>query len=140
LVVDEGHRLKNKSSQLNTILSTFSAASRLLLTGTPLQNNLQVQWSVQALPLGAWTDHQITACTRCLQELYTLLNFVEPEEFEFDQKRDRLGVEEMRKEIEELKPKLKQHMLRRLKKDVFKVWAPGGWSRCCCAAALCHGS
>uniref|UniRef100_A0A8C5XT56 Chromodomain helicase DNA binding protein 1 like n=1 Tax=Microcebus murinus TaxID=30608 RepID=A0A8C5XT56_MICMU len=55
LVVDEAHRLKNQSSLLHKTLSEFSVVFNLLLTGTPIQNSLQ--------------------------ELYSLLSFVEPEHF-----------------------------------------------------------
>lgn len=40
-VFDEGHALKNSTSQRYTQLMRISAQMRLLLTGTPLQNNLQ---------------------------------------------------------------------------------------------------
>ncbi|KAF1945307.1 hypothetical protein EJ02DRAFT_451612 [Clathrospora elynae] len=39
LIVDEGQRLKNDKSQLYTALTAIRAPFRLLLTGTPLQNN-----------------------------------------------------------------------------------------------------
>jgi SNF2 family DNA or RNA helicase len=41
LIVDEGHRLKNKTSRLFVELTRLRVAHRVLLTGTPLQNNLQ---------------------------------------------------------------------------------------------------
>lgn len=37
LVVDEGHRLKNRNARLGQQLSKLNVARRLLLTGTPLQ-------------------------------------------------------------------------------------------------------
>lgn len=40
-VYDEGHVLKNFQSQRYQSLLKFGANWRLLLTGTPLQNNLQ---------------------------------------------------------------------------------------------------
>ncbi|EEP75725.1 hypothetical protein UREG_00572 [Uncinocarpus reesii 1704] len=41
LVVDEGHRLKNDKSQLYDCLSKINFPFKLLLTGTPLQNNIR---------------------------------------------------------------------------------------------------
>ncbi|KAK3275497.1 hypothetical protein CYMTET_16377 [Cymbomonas tetramitiformis] len=47
IVVDEGHRLKNDKSKLSQILmSTFSFKHRLLLTGTPIQNDLHELWAL----------------------------------------------------------------------------------------------
>eukprot|EP00915_Cephaloidophora_sp_WS-2016_P008177 GHVH01011311.1.p1 GENE.GHVH01011311.1~~GHVH01011311.1.p1 ORF type:complete len:1021 (-),score=183.02 GHVH01011311.1:98-3160(-) len=48
IIVDEGHRMKNKNSKFHMTLSdrTFHNTHRLLLTGTPLQNNLGELWSL----------------------------------------------------------------------------------------------
>ncbi|CCK72746.1 putative ATPase KNAG_0L01260 [Huiozyma naganishii CBS 8797] len=46
LIVDEGHRLKNVNSKLIKELKRINTSNRLLLTGTPLQNNLAELWSL----------------------------------------------------------------------------------------------
>ena len=47
IVVDEGHRLKNHQSKLSTVLqAAYTASHRLLLTGTPIQNNLTELWAL----------------------------------------------------------------------------------------------
>jgi SNF2 family DNA or RNA helicase len=40
LVCDEAHRMKNPKTQTNKNLSALHCQRRLLLTGSPLQNNL----------------------------------------------------------------------------------------------------
>ncbi|XP_045070611.1 chromodomain-helicase-DNA-binding protein 1-like isoform X2 [Coregonus clupeaformis] len=62
LVVDEAHRLKNHNSLLHKTLMEFSLDFRVLLTGTPIQNNLT--------------------------ELYSLLSFIQPSLFPTDQTED----------------------------------------------------
>ncbi|GKY91643.1 hypothetical protein MPSEU_000136200 [Mayamaea pseudoterrestris] len=46
LIVDEGHRLKNHRCTLLSSLKRLKAANRLLLTGTPIQNTLNELWSL----------------------------------------------------------------------------------------------
>lgn len=47
IVVDEGHRMKNaKSKFTQTLGQSFMSQHRLLLTGTPLQNNIAELWSL----------------------------------------------------------------------------------------------
>ncbi|CAI9090602.1 OLC1v1025414C1 [Oldenlandia corymbosa var. corymbosa] len=99
LVVDEGHRLKNSDSKLFGLLNTFSFQHRVLLTGTPLQNNLS--------------------------EMYNLLNFLQPASFpslsSFEEKFNDLTTAE---KVEELKKLVAPHMLRRLKKDAVQNIPP----------------
>ncbi|XP_042483479.1 protein CHROMATIN REMODELING 4-like [Macadamia integrifolia] len=99
LVVDEGHRLKNSGSKLFSMLNTFSFQHRVLLTGTPLQNNLG--------------------------EMYNLLNFLQPTSFpslsSFEERFNDLTTAE---KVEELKKLVAPHMLRRLKKDAMQNIPP----------------
>ncbi|XP_041865622.1 lymphoid-specific helicase [Melanotaenia boesemani] len=46
LIVDEGHRIKNMNCRLVRELKMFPTDNKLLLTGTPLQNNLAELWSL----------------------------------------------------------------------------------------------
>lgn len=46
VVIDEAHRLKNENSLLSKITRCFKAEYRLLITGTPLQNNLHELWAL----------------------------------------------------------------------------------------------
>ena len=47
IIVDEGHRIKNHKSKLSVVLgSYYRATNRVLLTGTPLHNNLPELWSL----------------------------------------------------------------------------------------------
>ncbi|OOG00800.1 hypothetical protein ASPCADRAFT_202632 [Aspergillus carbonarius ITEM 5010] len=46
IIVDEGHRLKNMNCKLIKELLTYNSANRLLITGTPLQNNITELWSL----------------------------------------------------------------------------------------------
>lgn len=111
MIVDEGHRMKNSQSKLSSTLTQYyTSRYRLILTGTPLQNNLP--------------------------ELWALLNFVLPNIFKsvksFDewfntpfantggQDRMELTEEEQLLVIRRLHKVLRPFLLRRLKKDVEK--------------------
>ncbi|KIW17075.1 hypothetical protein PV08_04266 [Exophiala spinifera] len=111
MIVDEGHRMKNAQSKLSsTITQYYTTRYRLILTGTPLQNNLP--------------------------ELWALLNFVLPTIFKsvksFDewfntpfantggQDKMELSEEESLLIIRRLHKVLRPFLLRRLKKDVEK--------------------
>lgn len=47
MIVDEGHRLKNRDCILSrTLVTGYNIRRRLLLTGTPIQNSLEELWSL----------------------------------------------------------------------------------------------
>ncbi|CAI4361564.1 BAQ_1a_G0026010.mRNA.1.CDS.1 [Saccharomyces cerevisiae] len=111
MIIDEGHRMKNAQSKLSfTISHYYRTRNRLILTGTPLQNNLP--------------------------ELWALLNFVLPKIFNsaktFEdwfntpfantgtQEKLELTEEETLLIIRRLHKVLRPFLLRRLKKEVEK--------------------
>ena len=47
IIIDEGHRMKNSHCKFSRILGQqYYSRNRILLTGTPLQNNLPELWSL----------------------------------------------------------------------------------------------
>ena len=46
VILDEGHKIKNDLSLISKALQGLSAEYRLILTGTPLQNNLSELWAL----------------------------------------------------------------------------------------------
>ncbi|KAH9578442.1 SLIDE domain [Trypanosoma melophagium] len=46
LIVDEAHKLKNEESRAHSALDSLFSNHRLIITGTPLQNNLKELWAL----------------------------------------------------------------------------------------------
>ncbi|XBW34886.1 hypothetical protein QEN19_000450 [Hanseniaspora menglaensis] len=46
IVIDEAHRIKNEDSLLSQVIREFKSKNRMLITGTPLQNNLHELWAL----------------------------------------------------------------------------------------------
>lgn len=98
-VIDEAHRLKNRNCKLLEGLRQLHLEHRVLLSGTPLQNNVN--------------------------ELFSLLNFLEPSQFaSSDAFLNEFGALKTESEVVKLQALLKPMMLRRLKEDVEKTLAP----------------
>ncbi|ANQ06971.1 Chromodomain-helicase-DNA-binding protein 1 [Plasmodium coatneyi] len=103
MVVDEAHQLKNRQSKRFIELKQFMAESKLLLSGTPLHNNLE--------------------------ELWTLLHFLNPQQYthyeNFQKKYNEIENtsligEAKQKQLMQLQHELHEVILRRVKKDVEK--------------------
>jgi SWI/SNF-related matrix-associated actin-dependent regulator of chromatin subfamily A member 5 len=108
IVIDEAHRIKNVDSILSQIVRAFISRGRLLITGTPLQNNLK--------------------------ELFSLLNFICPEIFvdykdldsflHRDSQHTDVEEEASKKVVEALHKILRPFLLHRVKSDVEKSLLP----------------
>lgn len=46
VIIDEAHRIKNEKSILARVVRCFATPRRILVTGTPLQNNLRELWAL----------------------------------------------------------------------------------------------
>ena len=46
LIIDEAHRIKNENAQFSKTVRMLHSKERLLITGTPLQNNLHELWAL----------------------------------------------------------------------------------------------
>ena len=46
LVLDEGHKIKNEATDVSEACRKLRTSHRLLLSGTPMQNNLHELWSL----------------------------------------------------------------------------------------------
>ncbi|KAH6995846.1 SNF2 family N-terminal domain-containing protein [Ilyonectria sp. MPI-CAGE-AT-0026] len=114
MILDEAHNIKNFKSQRWQTLLGFNTHSRLLLTGTPLQNNLTELWSLLffLMPaengVGGFAD---------LQEFHDW--FHKPESQILESGREQMD-DEARAIISKLHKVLRPYLLRRLKADVEK--------------------
>ncbi|KAL4443678.1 hypothetical protein ABPG75_011415 [Micractinium tetrahymenae] len=103
VIIDEAHRIKNENSRLSQVVRMLKTNYRMLITGTPLQNNLH--------------------------ELWALLNFLLPEVFSSAEKFDEWFQMGENKEgeaevVQQLHKVLRPFLLRRLKSDVEKSLPP----------------
>lgn len=101
LLLDQAHRLKNHNSKLAVNLrdNRFVFEHKLLLTGTPIQNDVK--------------------------EFWTLLNFIDPENYDdIDDFLEKYGDIKSKEKIDELHETIRPYILRRLKEDVEKSVPP----------------
>eukprot|EP00775_Hariotina_reticulata_P010968 gene10968-11123_t len=104
IIIDEAHRIKNENSRLSQVVRMLKTNYRLLITGTPLQNNLH--------------------------ELWALLNFLLPEVFSSSEKFEEWfslgdgGREKEAEVVQQLHKVLRPFLLRRVKSDVERGLPP----------------
>ncbi|EEQ88412.1 adenosinetriphosphatase [Blastomyces dermatitidis ER-3] len=117
MVLDEAHNIKNFRSQRWQTLLTFKTKARLLLTGTPLQNNLTELWSLLFFLMpsdGSDTGVEGFADLRNFSEW-----FRRPVEQILEHGRETMD-DEAKKVVTKLHTVLRPYILRRLKVDVEK--------------------
>ncbi|KAF3192774.1 swr1 complex component [Orbilia oligospora] len=119
LILDEAHNIKNFRSQRWQTLLNFKAQARLLLTGTPLQNNLIELWSLLyfLMPSGNNMSAAMPAGFTDLREFQQW--FSRPVDQLIEGGREGMD-EESKESIRKLHTILRPFLLRRLKKDVEK--------------------
>ncbi|KAL3673517.1 hypothetical protein V7S43_001225 [Phytophthora oleae] len=99
VVVDEAHRLKSAGSRVLKMMRVLHVDRKVLLTGTPLQNNTQ--------------------------ELWVLLNYLEPVKFaSLEEFNANFGQLHSQEQVVRLQQLLAPYILRRVKEDVEKSIPP----------------
>ncbi|KAK7517060.1 helicase swr1 [Phyllosticta citriasiana] len=115
LILDEAHNIKNFQTQRWQTLLNFKTHKRLLLTGTPLQNNLQELWSLLFFLMPSGDDGQ--GGFAALSNFTTAM--ARPANQILDQGRQELDAE-AQATVKQLHEVLRPYLLRRLKVDVEK--------------------
>ena len=117
MILDEAHNIKNFRSQRWQTLLTFNTRARLLLTGTPLQNNLTELWSLLFFLMPSDGTEEGIGGFADLKEFSDW--FRKPQEQILENGRDTMD-DEARAIISKLHKVLRPYLLRRMKADVEK--------------------
>ncbi|KAJ1987218.1 hypothetical protein EDC05_005954 [Coemansia umbellata] len=98
IILDEGHRLKNDQTKMYAILSRFKTRQRVLLTGTPLQNDVR--------------------------ELFSLVSFLDPDVFGNATSLHAKYSADTPEGIGQIKELIRPYILRRKKEDQLLLVPP----------------
>jgi chromodomain-helicase-DNA-binding protein 1 len=98
LAVDEAHRLKNRDSQLYSKLDSFNVPCKVLITGTPIQNNLA--------------------------ELAALLDFLNPGKVSIDEELELLSASDSKEPADEEKDEEKRLQTQEKLSELHAAIAP----------------
>ncbi|KAH8118852.1 hypothetical protein DFH11DRAFT_1686888 [Phellopilus nigrolimitatus] len=109
MILDEAHKIKNFKSQRWNILLVLRSFRRLLLTGTPLQNNLTELWALLQFFMSGTTFANLKDFGEW---------FASPLEKAIEQ--GNIQDQEVQIQVTKLHTVLRPYLLRRLKRDVEK--------------------
>ena len=120
LIIDEAHRIKNENALLSKNVRLLQSKFRLLVTGTPLQNNLHELWALLNFLLP-----DIFSSSSDFDELFGLGDKDAGESGEENKEKAEEEVEERNAEIvQQLHKILKPFLLRRTKSEVERSLPP----------------
>ncbi|EXJ85363.1 adenosinetriphosphatase [Capronia coronata CBS 617.96] len=117
MILDEAHNIKNFRSERWQTMMTFNTRARLLLTGTPLQNNLTELWSLLFFLHYGQENHGEDDAFAGLKEWSEW--FKRPVESILEHGRQVLDQED-KQQVAKLHKVIRPFLLRRLKADVEK--------------------
>ncbi|KAK9719823.1 SNF2-related domain [Popillia japonica] len=111
LILDEGHCLKNIDSQTSRTMRQLNSLNKLILTGTPLQNNLRELWALLNFIMP-----NIFRNMNTFSSLFLIEDFYDSSKIIKEEKNNSV--------ISSLHKILQPFMLRRLKVDVLNHLVP----------------
>ncbi|CAF0894772.1 unnamed protein product [Didymodactylos carnosus] len=112
-VLDEGHVIKNTKTKLSKAIRQISAAHRLILTGTPIQNNAKDLFILMEFLMPGYLGAEKQFCSRYLKPIVQSRDMKSQKESEIGH----LAMELLHKQV-------KPFMLRRMKSDVLNDLPP----------------
>ncbi|KAL4491307.1 hypothetical protein ABPG72_021693 [Tetrahymena utriculariae] len=115
-ILDEGHLIKNQNTKISQAVRSIQSEHKFLLSGTPIQNNLQELWSIFDFLMPGYLGSSKNFRDKFSKLFHTnVLNFSDEQV---------LFTEEQNKVLQDLHKKVMPFILRRDKKLVLKELPP----------------